>query len=48
MSIGGIIAVILVLCCFTHRRVILALLQHQPMPKAPTWHFWVKKENRRS
>ena len=48
MSIGGIIAVILVLCCFTHRRVILALLQRQPMPKAPAWHFWVKKENRRS
>ena len=38
----------LLLCCFTHRRVIRALIKHEPMPKAPKWHFWVKKEGRRS
>ena len=39
---------VLLLCCFTHRRVIRALIKHEPMPKAPKWHFWVKKEGRRS
>ena len=51
MSIGTIILIVVVVlavcCCFTHRRVIRALLKHEPMPKAPRWHFWVKKENRR-
>ena len=52
MSTGGIIgiivAVLAIFCCsFTHRRVIKALIKHTPMPKAPKWHFWVKKENRR-
>ena len=49
MSIGAVIVIALVLCCcFTHRRVIRALIRHEPMPKAPGWHVWVKKENRRS
>ena len=52
MSAGTVIlivvAVLLVCCCFTHRRVIRALVKHEPMPKAPKWHCWVKKENRRS
>ena len=30
-----------------HRRVIKALIKNEPMPKAPKWHYWVKKENRR-
>lgn len=51
MSTGGIIgiiiAVLVLCCCFTHRRVIKALINHEPMPKAPKWHCWVKKENRR-
>ncbi len=43
-----IVVVLLVLCClFTHRRVIKALVKHEPMPKAPAWHVWMKKENRR-
>ena len=46
--IGIIVAVLVVCCCFTHRRVIKALINHEPMPKAPNWHFWVKPENRRS
>ncbi|MBQ7656759.1 MAG: hypothetical protein IJI53_12080 [Clostridia bacterium] len=47
-AIIGIIAAVLVLCCcFTHRRVIKALIKGTPMPKAPKWHVWVKKENRR-
>jgi hypothetical protein len=52
MSTGGtvgIVAAVLVgCCCFTHRRVIKALVKHEPMPKAPKWHCWVKEENRRS
>ena len=51
MKTGTIIVIIvcvLVVCClFTHRRVIRALIKHEPMPKAPKWHFWVRKENRR-
>lgn len=43
-----IVCVLLLCCCFTHRRVIRALIRHEPMPKAPKWHVWVKKENRRN
>ena len=32
---------------FAHRRGIGAWIKKEPMPKAPKWHFWVKKENRR-
>ncbi|MBR1814839.1 MAG: hypothetical protein IJ773_13680 [Lachnospiraceae bacterium] len=47
-TIALIIVVVLIACClFTHRRVIKALINHEPMPKAPKWHFWVSKENRR-
>lgn len=42
-----IVCLLAVCCCYTHRRVIRALLKNEPMPKAPGWHFWVKKENRR-
>lgn len=34
-------------CLYTHRRVIKAVIDGEPMPKAPDWHFWVKPENRR-
>ena len=51
MKTGTIISIVvclLVVCClFTHRRVIKALINHEPMPQAPSWHFWVKPENRR-
>lgn len=51
MSVGEIIGIVVVVlaccCCFTHRRVIKALVKHEPMSKAPKWHCWVKKENRR-
>ena len=43
-----VVCVLLLCCCFTHRRVIRALIKHEPMPNAPKWHFWVKKEGRRS
>ena len=50
MSTGGIIgiivAVLVLCCCFTHRRVIKSLIKGTPMPKAPKWHVWVKPENR--
>ena len=43
-----IVIVILMACCpFTHRRVIKAVLKKEPMPKAPNWHFWVPKDQRR-
>lgn len=46
-KIVALIICLLVLCClYTHRRVIKALIKHEPMPLAPKWHFWVK--NRRS
>ena len=32
---------------YAHRRVIKAFLNGEPMPKAPEWHFWVKKEGRK-
>ncbi len=35
------------LCIGTHKRVIMSLITGSPMPKAPKWHCWVKKENRR-
>lgn len=51
MSSGTIIwiilAVLVVCCCFTHRRVIRALVKHEPMPKAPKWHVWVPRDGRR-
>ncbi len=48
-TIAAIILCPLILCClYTHRRVIKALVKNEPMPKAPKWHCWVKKENRRS
>lgn len=31
---------------YAHRRVIKAFLNNEPMPQAPEWHFWVKKEAR--
>ena len=46
--IGIVISVLVVCCLFTHRRVIRALIKNEPMPKAPKWHFWVKKEDRRA
>lgn len=35
-------------CAYVHRNVIKALIEGEPIPKAPDWHFWVKEENRRS
>ena len=46
--VGIVICALIVSCLFTHRRVIRALIKHEPMPKAPKWHCWVKKENRRT
>ncbi|MBR3314433.1 MAG: hypothetical protein IKG18_09875 [Atopobiaceae bacterium] len=51
MKTGTIIAIVAIVlvggCLYTHRRVIRALVKHEPMPKAPSWHVWVKQENRR-
>jgi len=46
--ITGLAICALVTCCaYTHRRVIKAWLNGEPMPKAPAWHCWVAPENRR-
>ena len=43
-----LVVLVLVACClYTHRRVIKALIKHEPMPKAPKWHFWVSADKRR-
>lgn len=42
-----VMCALLICCCIVHRRVIKALFTKSPMPKAPKWHVWVKKENRR-
>ena len=48
-TIVGIVAVALVACCaYTHRRVIKAAVNGEPMPKAPKWHVWVNEENCRA
>ncbi len=42
-----ILICVLVTCCvYAHRRVIRALIRHEPMPEAPKWHVWCG--NRRS
>lgn len=47
-TIGIVAALVLVGgCLYTHRRVIKALVNNEPMPPAPKWHVWVKPENRR-
>jgi hypothetical protein len=35
-------------CAYAHRNVIKALINGDPMPKAPSWHFWVSEEDRKS
>jgi len=51
MSAGTIVLIVvcvLAACSlYSHRRVIRALIRHEPMPKAPKWHVWMKPENRR-
>lgn len=47
LIIGGVAVVLVACCAYTHRRVIKALIKHEPMPKAPKWHVWVAPENRR-
>lgn len=46
--VWSIVALLIACCGLIHRRLIQALIKHEPVPKAPKWHCWVKKENRRS
>ena len=52
MSTGTIIwiivAILVVCCCYSHRRVIKALVKHGPRPKAPKWHVWVSEKGRKN
>lgn len=45
--VGFIVCAMAVCCCYTHRRVIKALIKGEEMPKAPKWHFWVSADKRR-
>ena len=45
--VGVALGVAVGCCLYTHRRVIKALINGESMPKAPSWHVWVKEENRR-
>ncbi len=40
-----LVAALLGVCVFVHRRVILALIEGEELPEAPSWHCWCK--NRR-
>ncbi len=40
--IACMVGAILGVCAFIHRRVILALIRGEELPKAPAWHFWCK------
>ena len=47
-----VVCVLMACCVYAHRRVIRALIKHEPMPKAPKWHVWCKdrkdrKKNKR-
>ena len=42
-----VVGVLLICGCIVHRRVIKAIFTKSPTLKAPKWHVWVKKENRR-
>ena len=47
MKIILAVVIFLVICfLYAHRYVILARIKHEPMPKAPRWHTWVKPEDR--
>ncbi len=51
MKAGNVILIILCIltggCLLVHRRVISALINGEPMPKAPAWHCWVSEDKRR-
>ena len=47
-TIAGLAICAMCTCfAYTHRRVIKAWLNGEPMPKAPEWHVWVDPEKRR-
>ena len=41
-----IVVALLAGCAFVHRRVIKAIINHEPMPQAPSWHVWVKNRKK--
>ena len=38
-----LLAAVLGVCVFVHRRVILALIRGTEIPQAPSWHCWCGK-----
>ena len=42
-----IVCMLFIACLYVHRRVIKAILMHEEMPKAPSWHIWVPQNARR-
>ncbi len=43
-----ILGVIILASACIHRRVIITLIRHKTMMKAPKWHFWLPKKMRRN
>lgn len=46
--IGAVLLILFGGCLFIHRRVIKSMITGDEMPKAPAWHIWVPKDERRS
>ena len=47
MFLGVIFALLVLGCCFVHRKVIMSLIKGEPMPKSPKWHCLIPEEGRR-
>lgn len=45
--VGSILLVEAIVFVIIHRRLIKAIIKGTPRPKAPRWHFWIPKKNRR-
>ena len=37
-----VVCALMACCVYAHRRVIRALIKHEPLPKALKWHVWCK------
>lgn len=46
--VGSVLLVELIAFAIIHRRLLKALFKGGPRPRAPKWHFWVPKKNRRT
>lgn len=40
--IAAAACIVMMPCLYTHRRIVCSVIQSEPIPKAPAWHFWCK------